>query len=60
MIVEEFAPKEIRHIVDEGNAVADCLVSRLEIEHWDFDPIKTEVPKPIFQYYCNILQTWNK
>ena len=55
MIVEEFAPKEIRHIAGEDNAVADCL-SRMEIEPRDFDLIETEALKPMLEY-CNMLQS---
>ena len=54
MIVEEFAPKEIRHIASEDNAVADCL-SKMKMKHWDFDFIETESPKLMLQY-CNMLQ----
>ena len=42
-MLRSFDPKEIRHIVREVNAVADCL-SRLEMEHRDFDLIEAEVP----------------
>ena len=53
-IVEEFAPKEIRHIAGEDNEVADCL-PRMEMEPRDFDLIQTEAPKPMTKY-CNMLQ----
>ena len=53
LIVEQFAQKEIRHIAEEENAVVDCL-SRLNMEHWEYNLIETEVLKPRLQY-CNML-----
>ena len=48
------APKEIRHIVGENNAVVDCL-SRMEMKPWNFDLIETEAPKPMLEHCCNML-----
>ena len=50
MIIEEFSPKEIRHIAREDNAVADCL-PRMEMETRDFDLIEIETPNPMLEYF---------
>jgi len=39
--MEEFAPKEIQHIAEEKNCVADGL-SRLDMEESDFGTIQLE------------------
>ena len=44
LIVEEFAPKEIRHVAGEDNPVVDCI-SRMEMEPWEFDLTETETSK---------------
>ena len=55
LLVEEFAPKETRHIVGEDNAVTDCF-SRMEMEPGDFNLIEIEPPKPMLEY-CNMLHS---
>ena len=53
LILEEFSPKEIRHIAGEDNVIADCL-SRMEMEPREFGPVETEASKPMLEY-CNML-----
>ena len=53
LIAEAFASKKIILIAREDSTVADCL-SRLKMEHRDFDQIETEARKPMLRY-CNML-----